>query len=206
MAVGVGAADEEGVFLGEAEAGGGLAGAGEGWWGGRVLLKEGEEGGCPVGEGDQALWSGMGEEGKGGYWRGVNSRKNGGGGLKGIDAGMSYSRINRAFDEVETHLVAIPEHRANVFKATRSPRRTFRIGPRTVAQCLIGSNVSPSRMCHSTLDGCQQQACEETQRQSGTVKGGGRRDVLAIQLPENLVKERNTGEHTLQYQRRQKGG
>ena len=47
VAVGVGAADEEGVFFGDPEAGGGFAGAGEGWRGfdGDGVHK-GEEGGC----------------------------------------------------------------------------------------------------------------------------------------------------------------
>lgn len=47
--------------------------------------------------------------------------------------------------------VAIPEQRARMFNATRSPRRILRTGPRTVAQCLIGVMVSPSPTCHSTL-------------------------------------------------------
>lgn len=50
-----------------------------------------------------------------------------------------------------TYFVAMPEQRASVFRATRSPRRMFRTGPRTVAQCLTGVKVSPSLMCHSTL-------------------------------------------------------
>ena len=50
-----------------------------------------------------------------------------------------------------TYFVAIPEHLANVFRATRSPRRILRMGPRTVAQCLTGSKDSPSRICHATL-------------------------------------------------------
>ena len=49
------------------------------------------------------------------------------------------------------YFVAMPEQRASVFKATLSPRRIFLTGPLTVAQCLIGSNGSPSLMCHSTL-------------------------------------------------------
>ena len=49
VAVGVGAADGEGVFLGDAEARGGFAGAGEGGRRGGVLAEEVEEGGCPVG-------------------------------------------------------------------------------------------------------------------------------------------------------------
>ena len=49
MAVGVGAADGEGVFFGEAEARGCFAGAGEGWGVGGVGAEEGEEGRCPEG-------------------------------------------------------------------------------------------------------------------------------------------------------------
>ena len=50
-----------------------------------------------------------------------------------------------------TYCVAIPLHRASMLSATRSPRRRCRAFPRTVATCLIGSNVAPSFMCHSTL-------------------------------------------------------
>ena len=50
-----------------------------------------------------------------------------------------------------THFVAIPEHLARVFRATRSPSKIFRTGPLTVAQCLMGLKASPSLMCHSTL-------------------------------------------------------
>src|SRR5437762_13659682 len=49
------------------------------------------------------------------------------------------------------YLVAIPEHRANVFNATRSPRRSFRAGPATVATFTTGENSVPSFICHSTL-------------------------------------------------------
>ena len=50
------------------------------------------------------------------------------------------------------YLVAIPEQRANAFRATRSPNRILRMGPRTVAQCATGSRGRPSPICHSTLD------------------------------------------------------
>lgn len=50
-----------------------------------------------------------------------------------------------------TYFVAIPEHRASVFKATRSPRRIFLTGPRTVAQCSTGLMECPSNTFHSTL-------------------------------------------------------
>lgn len=48
VAVGVGAADGEGIFLGHAEARGGFAGAGQDGRGGGVLAEDVEEGGCPV--------------------------------------------------------------------------------------------------------------------------------------------------------------
>ena len=48
-------------------------------------------------------------------------------------------------------LVAIPEHLARIFRATRSPRRIFRTGPRIVAQWVIGVKDWPSSICHSTL-------------------------------------------------------
>ena len=62
MAMGVGATDGEGVFLGEAEAGGCFAGAGEDW---RVVVRsmgaeEVEEGGCS----DMGEWLTGGAMGK----------------------------------------------------------------------------------------------------------------------------------------------
>ncbi len=52
----------------------------------------------------------------------------------------------------EAYFVAIPEHLASVFKATRSPSRIFLTGPRTVAQCSTGLIECPSKTFHSTLD------------------------------------------------------
>ena len=49
------------------------------------------------------------------------------------------------------YLVAMPEHLAKRFKATRSPRRILRTGPLTVAQWVMGVKDSPSLTCHSTL-------------------------------------------------------
>lgn len=49
------------------------------------------------------------------------------------------------------YFVAMPEHLARMFKATRSPRRIFRTGPRTEAHWVMGSKDSPSLMCHFTL-------------------------------------------------------
>ena len=54
---------------------------------------------------------------------------------------------------MKTYWVAMPEQRARVLRATRSPRRILRKGPRTVAQCLMGVKEVPSFMCHSTLEG-----------------------------------------------------
>lgn len=51
-------------------------------------------------------------------------------------------------------LVAMPEQRARVLRATRSPRRILRTGPRTVAQWVMGVMESPSWTCHSTLRVC----------------------------------------------------
>lgn len=52
-------------------------------------------------------------------------------------------------------LVAMPEHRASRFRATRSPRRILRIGPRTVAQWVgweeEGGSGWDSGMCHVIL-------------------------------------------------------
>ena len=52
---------------------------------------------------------------------------------------------------IVTYFVAIPEHLASVFKATRSPSRIFLTGPRTVAQCSTGLIEWPSNTFHSTL-------------------------------------------------------
>ena len=51
-----------------------------------------------------------------------------------------------------TYLVAMPEQRARVLRATRSPRSSLRTGPRTVAHWVIGLIEEPSSMCHSTLE------------------------------------------------------
>jgi hypothetical protein len=75
-----------------------------------------------------------------------------------------------------TYLVAIPEHRAKVFKATRSPRSSCRAGPVTVATFAIGENSVPSFMCHSTLrmrikniGGLYEQpSCSKTSSKKGT--------------------------------------
>ena len=50
-----------------------------------------------------------------------------------------------------SYFVAMPEHLARMFKATRSPRRIFRTGPMTEAHWVMGSKDSPSLMCHFTL-------------------------------------------------------
>ena len=50
-----------------------------------------------------------------------------------------------------TDLVATPEQRASVFSATRSPRRSLRTGPLTVATWAIGVKEVPSWRCHVTL-------------------------------------------------------
>lgn len=49
------------------------------------------------------------------------------------------------------YAVAMPEQRARVLRATRSPRRILRTGPRTVAQWVMGVMGEPSDVCHSTL-------------------------------------------------------
>lgn len=48
-------------------------------------------------------------------------------------------------------LVAMPEQRARMLRATRSPSRILRIGPVTVAQWVIGLIGVVSVMCHVTL-------------------------------------------------------
>lgn len=50
-------------------------------------------------------------------------------------------------------LVAMPEQRARMFRATRSPRRRLRTGPRTVATWDEGGAWMgvPSERCHWTL-------------------------------------------------------
>ena len=109
----IAAADEHAIFLDDAEAGCGFAGASEDV----VVAGAAEEGEDMCGpKGDESQQSIVGESGKG-LW----------------------------------YLVAMPEQRASVLRATRSPNRIFRTGPRTVAQCLTGLNSSASLMCHSTL-------------------------------------------------------
>lgn len=99
---------------------------------------------------------------------------------------------NAVLTEEETareraYLVAIPEHRASMFKATRSPRRICLAFPRTVATCLTGSNVSPSRMCHSTLRPEDQSV---TTRKRNPGKQATMQHSLTPQLCEHLLEER----------------
>lgn len=72
---------------------------------------------------------------------------------------MSYLRLADASSAKKgrggADLVAIPEQRARIFRATRSPNKILRTGPRTVAHCLMGVMLSPSETCHSTLYICQ---------------------------------------------------
>lgn len=49
------------------------------------------------------------------------------------------------------YFVAIPEHRASVLRATRSPRRIMQAGPQTMAHWITGSNTAPSSISHLTL-------------------------------------------------------
>ena len=65
------------------------------------------------------------------------------------------SQYNSGFGR-KTHLVAIPLHLAIVLRATRSPSKRHRAGPRTVATLilgvsLVGVTASPSFRYHSTL-------------------------------------------------------
>ena len=59
-----------------------------------------------------------------------------------------------------TYFVAMPEHLASVFRATRSPNRIFLTGPRTVAQCSTGLTTWPSNTFHSTLHCYLSLCCE----------------------------------------------
>lgn len=63
-----------------------------------------------------------------------------------------WKRKAQGNGEKWAYFVAIPEQRARIFKATLSPRRIFRIGPRTMAQTVTRSSFSPSLIFHSTLD------------------------------------------------------
>lgn len=67
----------------------------------------------------------------------------------------SRARISRRRD-----LVAMPEQRAIVLSATRSPRRRWRAEPRTVAMTVMGVKVWPSWTCHSTLHACHAQSLD----------------------------------------------
>ncbi len=61
------------------------------------------------------------------------------GGLNGDASrkGKVFGNWDRQFPGI-TYLVAMPEHLASVFKATRSPSKIFRTGPLTVAQWVMG--------------------------------------------------------------------
>lgn len=83
------------------------------------------------------------------------------------------------------HLVAIPLHLARRLSATLSPRRRCRAFPLTVATCLTGSNVSPSWMCHSTL-----------QEPMTTEPEGQINYILASELAKDFGEERDTSKHS----------
>lgn len=72
-------------------------------------------------------------------------------GAKGCLKGRREEEWERRRMRRVTYFVAMPEQRARVLRATRSPRRMLRIGPRTVAQWVMGVIVVPSGVCHSTL-------------------------------------------------------
>jgi hypothetical protein len=68
-----------------------------------------------------------------------------------VPATMPCQPVRRAASRSLRDLVAMPEHRARRLSATRSPSRSWRAGPRTVATVMMGEKASPSRRCHSTL-------------------------------------------------------
>lgn len=72
---------------------------------------------------------------------------------------------------MKEYFVAMPEHLARIFKATRSPRSILRTGPLTVAQWVMGVRISPSFTCHSTLDHSAL-ADLEFESQQGRASGG----------------------------------
>lgn len=85
------------------------------------------------------------------------------------------------------HFVAMPLHRASRLRATRSPSSRCRALPRTVATFLTGWNVSPSCMCHSTL----QRGAPTIVNDSGPFRKL-RNNLRAPKLSKNLVYERDT--------------
>lgn len=88
-------------------------------------------------------------------------------------------------------LVAMPEQRARMLRATRSPSRILRIGPVTVAQWVIGTMGVVSVMCHVTL-------ISLVWGVFGDWRGGeGEGDVRASKLGKDFVKEGDACEDAL---------
>lgn len=102
-----------------------------------------------------------------------------------VPARVPFHPCERRAETREDVLVAMPEQRARMLRETRSPSKIFRIGPLTVAQCLMGVMGSPSLTCHSTLG----IVIYEKQTHSLT----GEEDLRAAQLGKDFIEERNAG-------------
>lgn len=99
--------------------------------------------------------------------------------------------------ESSTYAVAMPLHRARVLSATRSPRRSFLAGPRTVATLTFillspGAALSslPSSKCHSTL-----YEDDVSKRAHISASHASSHSPAPPNLLEDLLKEWHTGEH-----------
>jgi len=76
--------------------------------------------------------------------------------LAGFENGFWYHSTREAGWSSVTYFHAIPEQRASVLSATRSPSSKQRAGPVTVATLIfgfdaVGATAAPSARCHSTL-------------------------------------------------------
>jgi hypothetical protein len=88
----------------------------------------------------------------------------------------------------EWEAVAMPEQRARVLRATRSPRRSCRTGPDTVATWMMDSpemNV-PSLWCHVTLHNV-----------STSPAKGEERDKRAAELREDFIEKWDSSKNSL---------
>ena len=86
----------------------------------------------------------------------------------------------------------MPEQRARVLSATRSPSKRCRVGPWTVATwaLVLRGITEPSAWCHSTL-------LQVLDQKSGHVERRARGDVRTSELVEDLVDEWHAGYDTL---------
>ena len=75
-----------------------------------------------------------------------------------------------------------------MFRATRSPSKIFRTGPRTVAACRTGSKEQPSERCQSTLEDAGNMVQKKLGYHGNKTEGG----LRAAELDEDFAVKNGT--------------